>query len=72
MIPVLAQLLKTIFPDAVHVGCADAKTDPWMVDYGRITPLLVKSIQDQQEQIESMQHTIDLLVAQLNVKECDR
>ena len=30
------------------------KTDPWQVDYGRVTPLLVKAAQEQQAEIESL------------------
>ncbi|HTB32566.1 MAG TPA: tail fiber domain-containing protein [Bacteroidia bacterium] len=55
----LAQQLNTVFPNAVHVGGDDAKTDPWMVDYGRITPLLVKSIQDQQQIIDEQNKKLD-------------
>jgi hypothetical protein len=42
----IAQDLNTVFPAAVTVGGDDANTKPWAVDYGRLTPLLVKSIQD--------------------------
>ncbi|MEI6656312.1 MAG: hypothetical protein WCP45_16235, partial [Verrucomicrobiota bacterium] len=38
--------LDAVFPDAVTEGGDDAKTKPWSVDYGRVTPLLVQSIQD--------------------------
>jgi hypothetical protein len=31
------------------------------MDYGRITPLLVKAIQEQQEQIEALQSEINTL-----------
>ena len=31
------------------------------MDYGRITPLLVKAIQEQQTQIEALQYEINLL-----------
>ena len=50
----LAQQLYTIVPNAVTVGGEDEKTDPWMVDYGRMTPYLVKALQDQQAQIEKL------------------
>ena len=59
----LAQQLNTIFPDAVHVGGDDESTDPWMVDYGRITPLLVKAIQDQQREIEQLKLLVNQLLA---------
>ena len=42
----IAQDLNTVFPDAVTEGGDDATTKPWSVDYGRVTPLLVKFIQD--------------------------
>lgn len=42
----LAQQLYEVFPEAVSVGGEDPKTRPWMVDYGRITPLLVKGMQE--------------------------
>ena len=53
----LAQQLYEIFPTAVLVGGEDAKTNPWMVDYSSLTPLLVKGMQDQQQIIETLQHT---------------
>ena len=50
----IAQQLYEVFPIAVTVGGKDAKTNPWNVDYGKVTPLLVKAIQDQQKQIEKL------------------
>lgn len=48
----MAQEVKELFPDAVATNgddgvqpLADGK-EPWSVDYGRLTPLLVKSIQE--------------------------
>jgi hypothetical protein len=32
-----------------------------MVEYGKLTPLLVKAIQEQQEQIEALQSEINTL-----------
>ncbi len=49
----IAQELAAVYPDAVSangddgLSPLDGKT-PWSIDYGRLTPLLVKSIQDQQ------------------------
>jgi len=48
----IAQELYEIFPEAVSLP--KNKDDIWQVDYGRITPLIVKSIQDQQTQIEKL------------------
>ena len=44
----IAQELYDIYPQAVTVGGEDAKTHPWQVDYGKLTPLLVKSLQELQ------------------------
>ena len=54
----IAHEVEDIFPDAVS-GEKDAVDDkgevkPQQGDYGRITPLLVKAIQEQQEQIEEL------------------
>ncbi|MCB0640226.1 MAG: tail fiber domain-containing protein, partial [Phaeodactylibacter sp.] len=48
----LAQQLHQIYPQAVEKGGADVKQFAWMVDYGAITPLLVKSLQDQEPIIQ--------------------
>lgn len=42
----IAQELYKVYPEAVTVGGDDPKTKPWAVDYGRVTPLLLKSIQE--------------------------
>ena len=57
----IAQQLHPIYPTAVTVGGDDATQNPWTVDYGRMTPLLVKAIQDQQQQIEAQKTEIQLL-----------
>jgi Chaperone of endosialidase len=49
----IAQELYEIFPNAV-IKSANAE-DMWGVDYGKVTPLLVKAIQDQQALIEALQ-----------------
>ena len=51
----LAQDLFTIFPDAVKEGDhGTTVTNKWAVDYGRLTPLLVQAIQDQQKEIDAL------------------
>jgi hypothetical protein len=53
----IAQELYEIFPNAVT---KPAKAEEmWSVDYGKVTPLLVKAIQDQQANIQKQQATID-------------
>lgn len=63
----IAQELYDIYPEVVTVGGEDAKTNPWSVDYGKITPLLVKAIQDQQQLIEKQQSQIDQQAARIEV-----
>jgi hypothetical protein len=50
----IAQQLNTVFPNAVTPGGEDPTKNPWTVDYGRITPVLVKAIQEQQAEIETL------------------
>jgi hypothetical protein len=59
----IAQQLYEQFPQAVSKGGDDAKTEPWMVDYGKLTPLLVKGMQEQQAQIEALKVEIEKLKA---------
>jgi hypothetical protein len=42
----IAQELYETYPFAVGVGGPDPKIKPWSVDYGRLTPLLVKAVQE--------------------------
>lgn len=79
----IAQQLYEVFPDAVNAGGDDVKTNPWMVDYGRITPLIVKSVQElaveneklkmenveQQQQLESLNRKLDEVLNKLQVVE---
>lgn len=49
----IAQELQAIYPDAVSKTDDDGLSPlngrtPWSIDYGRLTPLLVKAVQDQQ------------------------
>ena len=55
----IAHEVQEIFPDAVS-GEKDSETMQGM-DYGRITPLLVKAIQEQQTLIESLTARIETL-----------
>jgi len=57
----LAQDLYNVYPAAVSVGGDDADKEPWGVDYGKITPLLVKAIQEQQAEIETLKAEIEAL-----------
>jgi endosialidase-like protein len=50
----IAQQLYTVMPEVVTQGGTDPSKDPWTVDYGRITPLLTKAIQEQQREIDAL------------------
>lgn len=52
----IAQELYDVYPIAVSVGGEDPHEKPWGVDYGKLTPLIVKSIQEQQLQIEELKN----------------
>ena len=61
----IAQELAEIYPDAVTVGSDEVDDNgnlihPWMVDYGRLTPLIVKAIQDQQAEIKEIENQLAL------------
>lgn len=51
----IAQEVYKIYPDAVHVGGEDMTKDPWGMDYGRLTPLLVKSIQELTARVKELE-----------------
>jgi hypothetical protein len=55
----LAQDLYDVYPQAVKEGGADASTNPWMVDYSKLTSVLVKAVQEQQALIKDQQQQID-------------
>ena len=57
----VAQELHKIYPEAVTVGLEDETQDPWSVDYGRLTPFIIKAIQEQQEQIEQLKTEIQAI-----------
>jgi hypothetical protein len=57
----LAQQLYEIYPVAVNKGGNDPKVNPWSVSYGKLTPLLVKSVQDQQSQIKTLKMENEVL-----------
>jgi len=53
----MAQELYDIFPQAVSKPKdtnEPAEKNPWMVDYGRVTPLIIKSVQEQQQVIDEL------------------
>ena len=57
----LAQDLYEIIPDVVKVGGEDENENPWSINYGRLTPFLIKAIQEQQTIIEDLKTRIETL-----------
>ena len=54
----IAQEVFEVYPYAVGVGGDDENVNPWSVDYGKLTPLLIKAIQEQQAMIAQLQADI--------------
>lgn len=63
---VLAQQLFKVIPSVVIVGGNDPLQRPWQVDYSKLTPFLIKAVQDQQHQIEVFNEQSKKLSATLN------
>lgn len=66
---VLAQELHQIYPQAVSVGSDDEKIKPWQVDYSKLVPMLVKSVQELSQEVESLKNEKAQLRAELKRKE---
>lgn len=66
----LAQDLQIVYPFAVSgTPDSDPKVEPMMIDYGRLTPLLMGGIKEQQEIIKKQQEQIDLLIKKVEALE---
>jgi hypothetical protein len=59
----VAQELHEVFPQAVTVGGEDADTRPWGIDYGKLTPVLVKAIQELKAELDAAKARIAALEA---------
>ena len=57
----IAQEVNTVFPNVVKVGSDDETEHPWSVDYGKLTPYLIKAMQEQQTIIEDLKSRIEIL-----------
>ncbi len=67
----IAQELYTVLPDVVTRGGEDPAQNPWTVDYGRVTPLLTRAIQDVDGITKEQQGEIDVLKKRLKVLEAE-
>lgn len=54
----MAQELYKLYPQAVKVGSEDVKTDPWMVDYSKLAPVLIKAVQELSGKIETLEQAL--------------
>jgi len=57
----LAQELNDHYSWAVTEGGDNPLSDPWTADYGKLTPVLVKAIQEQQNIIDDLKARIEIL-----------
>jgi len=55
----IAQQFVDVVPDAVIKGSTD--DEPWGMDYGKVTPFLLKAIQEQQAMIEELKAEVAAL-----------
>lgn len=65
----MAQELYEIFPQAVSKprdNNAPAEKNPWMVDYGSVTPLIIKAVQEQQQMIDDLKKQNEKLQKQID------
>jgi hypothetical protein len=63
----MAQELYDVFPQSVskpRESNEPAEKNPWMVDYGSVTPLIIKSVQEQQQMIDEFKKSNDNLKKQ--------
>lgn len=65
----IAQDLYGIFPIAVARGDEKDESRTWGVDYGKLTPLLVKAVQEQQAEIEALRAENEKLRKSVNAFE---
>lgn len=61
----LAQELYDVYADVVSVGTDDLEKEPWGVDYGRMTPLIIRGMQEQQAEIDVLKARLEALEAKL-------
>lgn len=57
----IAQEVYEIIPSVVNVGDEDVKTRPWGIDYGKLTPFIIKATQEQQTIIENLKSENQIL-----------
>lgn len=53
----VAQELEQIYTEPVGVGGDDVNSNPWSIEYGRLTPLLVKALQELKADFDAYKST---------------
>ena len=49
----VAQEVNQVYGEPIGVGGDDVKSDPWNIEYGRLTPILLKAIQELNAKVEA-------------------
>ena len=57
----IAQEINTTIPNVVREGGDNVAEHPWSVDYGKLTPYIIKAFQEQQTIIEDLKSRIETL-----------
>jgi len=65
----IAQELNEVIPNVVQEGGEDVNEQPWGVDYGKLTPYLVKAIQELSDKVDNQQTIIDNLKTRIETLE---
>lgn len=62
----IAQDVEEVFPHLVHQNIGDEGESTYTLDYSGFSPLAIKAIQEQQEQIEELRKQLDALKTEVN------
>lgn len=57
----IAQELSKIYPEAVSRGGRNPRRQPWSVEYGRLSPLLVQAVQELSAEVKRLQKEVKRL-----------
>jgi hypothetical protein len=57
----VAQEVNAVYGEPIGVGGDDVKSDPWNIEYGRLTPILLKAIQELNAKVDAQALEIQAL-----------
>jgi hypothetical protein len=49
----VAQEVNAVYGEPIGVGGEDVKSDPWNIEYGRLTPILLKAIKELNAKVDA-------------------